>query len=667
MRPWHSALALALLCLPRAHAQVTVYGLNGAQQPLVDGTAGASQSTAAPAVAYTAVPAYNNVQLQAPPVPQPPPPTQFAVGVQQSAADVVGLSIQQQGGFYGFSIEFSVVNQVVGINATFINVAFLNLMAIVAQRAGRVVIRVGGNSQETATLVDSLPDGKAIEKDKANTTNPTQTPTLIFTPEILYMMANVSSLLPVKWYLGIPFNDTTNLRLGIAEAGEAILGDNLLGFQLGNEPDLYATHKARALTYSQQDYFNEFGTVVQAIANDAQIPTRNNLVAPSVNSGPWSPESVWDTGFVGAYSGALGALAVEHYPNDNCAAAFPDAGFGPPQDPQTVFPNYLNHTSGISVIAPYLNSTAFAQQNGKPFLMFETNTASCGGFPGISDAFGAALWAVDFGMQMAYSNFSGALLHVGGEDDTYNPFTPPPTNMSNVYQWTIGPVFYSAVVLAEAFGTSGSAQIVDLQANGDNIYTPGYAIYEQGQLSKVALFNYVTDNTGASTYTASIGFNGGTVPQQVSVKYLLAPSVAEKTNITWAGQTLSGVFQSDGRFRGDESIQTVQCDQTGGTCNIQVPAPGFALVFLTSGALAEVEPTSTATFSTTALTKTVNTATVDQSVLATSNGHSGVDRGQLDSTSKGSNAAAAGLVPGACTLAAAVLAGMLAVGITAQT
>ena len=52
--------------------------------------------------------------------------------------------------------------------------------------------------------------------------------------------------------------------------------------------------------------------------------------------------------------------------------------------------------------------------------MFETNTASCGGFPGVSDSFGSALWAVDYGLQMAYSNFSGALLHVGGVSDTYN-------------------------------------------------------------------------------------------------------------------------------------------------------------------------------------------------------------------------------------------------------
>lgn len=52
--------------------------------------------------------------------------------------------------------------------------------------------------------------------------------------------------------------------------------------------------------------------------------------------------------------------------------------------------------------------------------MFETNTASCGGFPGVSDSFGAALWALDYALTMAYSNFTGALFHVGGQNVFYN-------------------------------------------------------------------------------------------------------------------------------------------------------------------------------------------------------------------------------------------------------
>lgn len=107
------------------------------------------------------------------------------------------------------------------------------------------------------------------------------------------------------------------------------------------------------------------------------------------------------------------------YPDDNCAALYPGA-FGPAKDPQVVFANYLNHTSGQLLVQPYLASTALAQQNGKPFYMFETNTASCGGFPGVSDSFGATLWAADYALQMAYSNFSAANLHVGGLSDSYN-------------------------------------------------------------------------------------------------------------------------------------------------------------------------------------------------------------------------------------------------------
>ena len=44
----------------------------------------------------------------------------------------------------------------------------------------------------------------------------------------------------VKWYLGIPLNDTSDIRLEIAQYGQQILGDNLIGLQVGNEPDLYA-------------------------------------------------------------------------------------------------------------------------------------------------------------------------------------------------------------------------------------------------------------------------------------------------------------------------------------------------------------------------------------------------------------------------------------------
>ncbi len=74
--------------------------------------------------------------------------------------------------------------------------------------------------------------------------------------------------------------------------------------------------------------------------------------------------------------------AFARYPSDNCFAQY---GTGTPRDPQTMFPTYLTHQSGQHIVSSYLNSTSYAQTVGKPFVMFETNTASCGGFPGVSD------------------------------------------------------------------------------------------------------------------------------------------------------------------------------------------------------------------------------------------------------------------------------------------
>ena len=109
------------------------------------------------------------------------------------------------------------------VASSFIQVPFLNLMANIRQRAGGVSIRIGGNTQETASVVNSLPGGVAIIKDKTAVTAQvclyhlhclifffligfpslqSTTPVIIFTPEIIQMFAHISAFVGVKWYLG---------------------------------------------------------------------------------------------------------------------------------------------------------------------------------------------------------------------------------------------------------------------------------------------------------------------------------------------------------------------------------------------------------------------------------------------------------------------------------
>jgi hypothetical protein len=85
-----------------------------------------------------------------------------------------------------------------------------------------------------------------------------------------------------------------------------------------------------------------------------------------------------------------------------------------------MFPFFLTHQSGKNIVNEFPGAADYAQSVGKPFIMSETNTASCGGFPGLSDSFGAALWGIDYALQLAYSNFSTVLFHVGGQSVYYN-------------------------------------------------------------------------------------------------------------------------------------------------------------------------------------------------------------------------------------------------------
>ncbi|KAH7341484.1 hypothetical protein B0J17DRAFT_765535 [Rhizoctonia solani] len=610
-----AALPFLVSALNAEKRSVTVYNPDATTTT----TASAADAT------YTGAAAYDTTVLN-----PPAPPTDLVKDfpVQLMSGGMDGLSIKQKGSFMGFSIELSVADQILGKNSSHLQVPFLNHMSNIKARAGKVSIRVGGNTQETAVLFpEGFNTGYVIQKFRRPGSTPTETPLIYFSPELIYSMKNVSALIPTEYYFGLNWIDPNNFTNSVlvAETVEKILGDDLLALQLGNEPDLYDQHGKRPQSpYTFDIYMNEFQQAVTQLNSAPAFTNRDILLAPS-SCCNWNETELFQAGFVDRFKDSLKILAVQHYPT----ITHGNSGYSP-----------------VNMVNSYRSTSAVAAQYNKPLVMLETNTASCGGFPGISDSFGAALWSADLAFQLAAANFSQALFHVGGQNVYYNPFTPPPTNQSTFHQWTTGAIYYSALVTAEAFGPTGNSQIVDLFMNGNNDYTPGYAIYENGNPSKVVLFNYITDPSGASDYVAHIAVGGGqtgqaaATPNSVKVRRLTAASVNQKYNITWAGQTMGDQFNSDGRMKGDMQTETIPCDTATGSCAITVKAPSIVLVFLNDQTLADSTPPSEGpqTFATTAATKIHNTATIDQAVLATSNGHGGgqYGGGRMGSTSSGS-------------------------------
>ena len=292
------------------------------------------------------------------------------------------------------------------------------------------------------------------------------------------------------------------------------------------------------------------------MANDSNIQNQGLLIRP--NFATWSMDhgdglehwfrpilrsriGVFSCGAVGYlfFSSLSSVRSLNHfsysYPTDNCFAQY---GIGTYIDPQQEFPSYLNHTSRQLIVAPYLNSTNFAQ--------FRRHL----GF----------VWSCVAGFRLCYANgllkFLSVVVPCGRSKRFYNPFTrtllfyflsfsyyiysypAPPTNQSTYRQWTIGPIYYSALVMAEAVGPSNATQIVDLLPNNGNMHTPAYSIYEGGTLVRILFFNYVTDPSGASDLIQLnlSGAGGSPGPTQVQVKCLEASSVSQKGDFTWTGQ-----------------------------------------------------------------------------------------------------------------------------------
>lgn len=53
--------------------------------------------------------------------------------------------------------------------------------------------------------------------------------------------------------------------------------------------------------------------MIKAMDGNPNIPVKNQLLGPSVATGPWTPEQVWDTGFVNTFKDRMYAFTVEQY------------------------------------------------------------------------------------------------------------------------------------------------------------------------------------------------------------------------------------------------------------------------------------------------------------------------------------------------------------------
>jgi hypothetical protein len=177
------------------------------------------------------------------------------------------------------------------------------------------------------------------------------------------------------------------------------IGDRLLYFQIGNEPNYYheANNRTRPASWGFDDYLREWTEFADAVIE--RVPEAR-FGGPDVAG--YSP---WVDQFAMAARKKIGSRLVavtSHYYAE-----------GPPDDPRVNISRLLRTDPKIGERAKVIADLAAGL--GMESRMTEGNSCYRGGKPGMSDAFASALWAGDYMLTLAEAGYGGVNFHGGGE------------------------------------------------------------------------------------------------------------------------------------------------------------------------------------------------------------------------------------------------------------
>lgn len=208
-----------------------------------------------------------------------------------------------------------------------------------------------------------------------------------------------------------PLTAGLNLRIGRLPWAEQIVAGatgaatNGVSFSLGNEPDLYYLPNYSSLDKEQaNEEAAEVGLYLRAAAALRPAVGANTLIGPEL-SGP----AHWRSELPGVISTlGLGAVGVHVYPLSVC------------RTPRAATVNGLLEPSVGDAPSRLAWVVGDARAAGRPAVITEANSVSCGGKSGVSDSSASAVWAVRFVLSALRTGFAEVRFHFSG--DPYDPF-----------------------------------------------------------------------------------------------------------------------------------------------------------------------------------------------------------------------------------------------------
>jgi hypothetical protein len=333
---------------------------------------------------------------------------------------------------------------------------------------------------------------------------------------------------------------TSNPALAAQETAYASgsLGANLYGFEIGNEVDLY-TSTAQSATWSYPIFTTQWQDFEAAI--EAATPG-----APLTGPASASHYATWTVPFATS-EGTHIELLTQHYYRANG------------QDATSTLTLLLQPDPALLTELKALQASVASPAKGSvgAYRLTECNSFYNGGAPDVSDAFGTALWAIDFLFTNALYGSAGGNFHGGGNGPGYTPIAD-----ANGVVVGARPIFYGLLFFTRVgAGTLvGTASTVPATLN----FTT-YAVEASDKTLNIVLVN--KDPTTAVEVTV----DAGEAVASASVTRLQAPALDATTGVTLAG---AGIDPTGGWSPAAPPALPV----SGHTITVEVPPASAALV-----------------------------------------------------------------------------------------
>ena len=389
------------------------------------------------------------------------------------------------------------------------------------------VIRIGGNTSDYASFSQH---GKAVAAPKGTVLN-------------VESLQELGSFLDATgwrliWGLNLGGNSEQNV-VAEAQAVAAAAKEKLLAFEIGNEPDLFGHGGAhRPKNYSYDDYLREYRRYKAAIR--AKLPG-----APF--AGPDAATATdWVTRFAADEGNDL-KLLTHHYYRE-CAG------------PGSTLEKLLRPDPKLT---PELEKLRAASASCHvPYRICETNSFCGGGKPGVSDTFGAALWALDYMLTLAWADAAGINMEAGvnqlGFVSSYSPIGDDGHG-----HYSAAPEYCGMLAFAQA--CRGQRLPATYDASGVNL--TAYAVLHDDRRVAITIIN--KDEVG----DANVSVTADGQFRNASALRLNAPSLQNKDGVRLGGSTVA----ADGTWA-PAHVEHLQVN--GGECKIAVPAGSAAIVTL---------------------------------------------------------------------------------------